>query len=125
LDSAELWLLREGRRKEAGLGGQPPSERTLSDTLGRLSVCERFTCCKARRMEVRGHGKRREVENEGYWHRLIRQPAGSGVSIRLFCQERRRCRWRKSTAESERAVRWRDLHGVAVVGKGRDWESWD
>jgi len=34
-------------------------------------------------------GKRRDVEKEQYWRRVIGEAARSGVSIRRFCQQRK------------------------------------
>jgi len=34
-------------------------------------------------------GKRRDVEKERYWRRVIGEAARSGVSIRRFCQQRK------------------------------------
>lgn len=38
---------------------------------------------------MEGHEKRRDVEKERYWRRVIGEAARSGVSIRRFCQQRR------------------------------------
>jgi len=38
---------------------------------------------------MEGEGKRRDVEKERYWRRVIGEAARSGVSIRQFCRERR------------------------------------
>jgi hypothetical protein len=40
-------------------------------------------------MEMKEEGKRRDVEKERYWRKVIREAARSGVSIRQFCRERR------------------------------------
>jgi hypothetical protein len=54
-----------------------------------LSVCERFTGSKPRRMKMQGHEKRREEEKERHWRKVIGEAARSGVSIRRFCQQPR------------------------------------
>ena len=38
---------------------------------------------------MKGEGKRRDLEKERYWRRVIREAARSGVSIRQFCRQRR------------------------------------
>ena len=38
---------------------------------------------------MQGQAKRRDVEKERYWRRVIGEAARSGVSIRRFCQQRR------------------------------------
>jgi len=38
---------------------------------------------------MKGEGKRRDIEKERYWRRVIREAARSGVSIRQFCRQRR------------------------------------
>jgi hypothetical protein len=40
-------------------------------------------------MEMEGQEKRRDVEKERYWRKVIGEAARSGVSIRRFCQQRR------------------------------------
>jgi hypothetical protein len=40
-------------------------------------------------MEMEGQEKRRDVEKERYWRRVIGEAARSGVSIRRFCQQRK------------------------------------
>jgi hypothetical protein len=40
-------------------------------------------------MEMEGQAKRRDVEKERYWRRVIGEAARSGISIRRFCQQRR------------------------------------
>jgi hypothetical protein len=39
-------------------------------------------------MEMEGQEKRRDVEKERHWRRVIGEAARSGVSIRRFCQQR-------------------------------------
>lgn len=38
---------------------------------------------------MKGEGKRRDVEKERYWRKVIGEAARSGVSIRQFCRQRR------------------------------------
>ena len=38
---------------------------------------------------MQGEKKRRDVEKERYWRKLIREAARSGISIRQFCRQRR------------------------------------
>ena len=38
---------------------------------------------------MKGEGKRRDVEKERFWRKVIGEAARSGVSIRRFCQQRR------------------------------------
>jgi hypothetical protein len=40
-------------------------------------------------MEMQGQEKRRDVEKERYWRKVIGEAARSGVSIRRFCQQRK------------------------------------
>jgi hypothetical protein len=40
-------------------------------------------------MKMQGKEKRRDVEKERYWRRVIGEAARSGISIRRFCQERK------------------------------------
>jgi hypothetical protein len=40
-------------------------------------------------MEMGGEKKRRDVEKERHWRKVIGEAARSGVSIRRFCQQRR------------------------------------
>jgi hypothetical protein len=54
-----------------------------------LRVYETFTCSKPRRKEMGAEGKKRDVEKERYWRRVIGEAARSGISIRRFCQERK------------------------------------
>jgi hypothetical protein len=44
---------------------------------------------KPRRMKMQGKEKRRDVEKERYWRRVIGEAARSGISIRRFCQQRK------------------------------------
>ena len=38
---------------------------------------------------MEGQAKRRDMEKERYWRRVIGEAARSGISIRRFCQQRR------------------------------------
>jgi hypothetical protein len=40
-------------------------------------------------MEMGGEKKRRDVEKERHWRRVIGEAARNGISIRRFCQERK------------------------------------
>jgi hypothetical protein len=40
-------------------------------------------------MKMQGQAKRRDVEKERYWGKVIGEAARSGISIRRFCQQRR------------------------------------
>jgi hypothetical protein len=40
-------------------------------------------------MEMQGQEKRRDMEKERHWRKVIREAARSGVSIRQFCQQRK------------------------------------
>jgi hypothetical protein len=44
---------------------------------------------KLRRREMQGQQKRRDVEKERYWRRVIGEAARSGISIRRFCEQRK------------------------------------
>ena len=38
---------------------------------------------------MKGEGKRRDIEKERYWRKVIGEAARSGVSVRQFCRQRR------------------------------------
>jgi hypothetical protein len=56
--------------------------------LGKLSIWERFTRKKPRKREkMKEEGKRRDVEKERYWRKVVGEAARSGIPIRRFCQQ--------------------------------------
>jgi len=72
---------------------------------------------------MQGHEKRRDVEKEDYWRKVIRQAARSGVSIRPFCQGRRlkesQFYWWQRELPARPARPGKERHQARTFGSGR------
>jgi hypothetical protein len=55
---------------------------------GTLSASANLTWGKPRRMKMQREGKRRDVEKERYWRKVIGEAARGEMSVRQFCRER-------------------------------------